>query len=89
MCKCGPQVPRSHNKVLLIDEMNGNTKWQQSEELEMKQLMECKAFKSLGIGDDTREGHKKISCHFMHDIKANLMLKPLIFCTRNPMDLTE
>ena len=65
--KCRHQVPRSHDEAMLIDEMNGNNAWQESEELEMKQHMEYKAFKSLGVGADIPEGCKKISCHFVHD----------------------
>ena len=69
--KYGKQVPRNHREAMLIDEKNGNEMWKDSEKLEMSQLLEYKAFKSLGIGADIPDGYKKITCHFVYDVKAD------------------
>jgi hypothetical protein len=53
----------------MIDEKNGNTDWQDAEDLEISQLMEYKSFKSLSIGAPIPEGYKKIPCHFVYDLK--------------------
>jgi Reverse transcriptase (RNA-dependent DNA polymerase) len=53
----------------MIDEKNGNTDWQDAEDLEISQLMEYKSFESLGGGAPIPEGYKKIPCHFDYDLK--------------------
>ena len=63
------QVPRSHEEAVLIDEREGNTKWQHSEELEIAQLFEYNTFESLGVGAPIPEGYKKIPCHIVYDVK--------------------
>ena len=67
--KYGFQVPRSHEEAVFIDEKNGNTKWQDSEKLEISQLMEYDTFKSLGLNAPVPEGYKKIPCHMVYDVK--------------------
>ena len=62
ICKCGYQVPRDHDEVVFIDDKNGNTKWQDSEKLEMDQLLEYDTFQDLGLGAPIPEGYKKIPC---------------------------
>ena len=47
--KYGFQVPRNHQEALLIDEREGNSKWIDSERLEIQQLHEYDTFKNLGL----------------------------------------
>ena len=67
--KYGFQVPRDHDEAVMIDEREGNTKWQDSEHLEVSQLYEYDTFQSLGIGAEIPEGYKKIPCHIVYDVK--------------------
>ena len=67
--KYGHQVPRSHHEAVLIDEREGNRRWQDAEELELKQLFEYDTFKDLGLGAPVPEGYKKIPCHMVYDVK--------------------
>ena len=67
--KYGFQVPRNHEEAVLIDEREGNTKWQDSEVLEIDQLLEYDTFESRGKGAPTPEGYKKIPCHLIYDVK--------------------
>ena len=47
--KYGWQVPRDHDEAAFIDEKNGNTKWKESEALELKQLDDYETFRNLGL----------------------------------------
>ena len=67
--KYGYQVPRNHEEAVFIDEKNGNTKWQDSEKLELKQVNDYKAFRDLGLGAPIPEGYQKIPCHIVYDVK--------------------
>ena len=67
--KYGHQVPRSHHEATLIDEREGNRKWQDAEELELKQLFEYDTFSDLGLNALTPDGYKKIPCHMIYDVK--------------------
>ena len=67
--KYGHQVPRNHEEAVLIDEKNGNTKWQDSEKLEIQQLNDYSTFRSLGKGAPVPEGYTKIPCHMIYDVK--------------------
>jgi hypothetical protein len=48
---------------------NENTKWQEAEALEMKQLAEYDTFDDLGKGCRLSEGYKRINVHFVYDVK--------------------
>jgi len=48
---------------------NKNTKWQEAEALEMKQLAEYDTFDDLGKGCRPPERYKRISVHFVYDVK--------------------
>ena len=67
--KYGFQVPRNHAEAVKIDEKFGNTKWVDAEKLEIKQLMEYKAFKDHGQDAAIPEGNTKIPVHFVCDVK--------------------
>ena len=45
--KYGFQVPHNHQEAVLIDEREGNTKWQDSEVLEINQIKEYDTFEDL------------------------------------------
>ena len=67
--KYGYQVPRDHDEAVFIDEKNGDTKWQDSENLERKQVEEYETFRDLGLGAPIPEGYQKIPCHMVYDVK--------------------
>ena len=67
--KCGFQVPRNHQEAPLIDEIEGNSKWIDSERLETQQLHEYETFKNLGKGAPIPDKYKKIPCHMVYDVK--------------------
>ena len=67
--KYGYQVPRNHEEAVKIDEKYGNTKWQDAERLEIKQLFEYEAFEDIGLGAPLPKGYTKIPCHFVYDVK--------------------
>jgi hypothetical protein len=67
--KYGFQVPRNHNEALRIDEKFGNTKWQDAEKLEIKQLFEYESFEDKGLGAPIPEKFTKIPTHFVYDVK--------------------
>ena len=67
--KFGVQVPRNHEEAMKIDVLNGDTRWRDSEKLEVSQLNEYESFKDLGKGAEVPEGYTKIRCHFVYDVK--------------------
>jgi len=69
--KFGYQVPRNHSDCVAIDMKNKNTKWQEAEALEMKQLAEHDTFDDLGTGCRPPEGYKRINVHFVYNVKHN------------------
>ena len=67
--KFGEQVPRNHAEAMKLDALHGDTRWADSEALEVSQLHEYESFKILGYKAPTPEGYTKIRCHFVYDIK--------------------
>jgi Reverse transcriptase (RNA-dependent DNA polymerase) len=67
--KFGFLVPRTHAQAVEIDQRNGNTKWQDAEATEMRQLLEYQTFIDKGKGGTAPEGYKKIRCHMVYDVK--------------------
>ena len=67
--KYGYQVPRNHEEAVMIDEREGNTKWQDSEHTELEQLWEYETFRDLGKDAPIPSGYKKIPCHMVYDVK--------------------
>jgi hypothetical protein len=63
--KFGYQVPRNHSDCVPIDMKNENTKWQDAEALEMKQLAEYDTFDDLGKGCRPPQGYKQTNVHFV------------------------
>ena len=54
----------------MIDEREGNRKWQDSEDLELKQLFDYDTIKDLGKGVPTPDGYKQIPCHMVYDVNG-------------------
>ena len=67
--KFGVLVPRTHAQAVELDRINGNTKWQDAEETEMRQLIEYQTFVDKGKGGEAPAGYKKIRCHMIYDVK--------------------
>jgi hypothetical protein len=65
----GYQVPRNHEEAVFIDVRMGNTRWQDAEKLELKQLFDYDTFKDLGLGAPVPEGYQKIPCHMVYAVK--------------------
>jgi hypothetical protein len=65
--KFGILVPRTHLQALELDKSNGNAKWHEAEETELKQLLET--FGDQGQGGDAPAGYKKIRCHMLYEVK--------------------
>ena len=67
--KYGFKVPWNHDQAVVIDKENGNTRWQDSEKLEMAQLASYKCFIDKGIGYRPSADYKKITVHMVYDVK--------------------
>jgi hypothetical protein len=62
-------VPCNHAQTMELDKLNGNTKWQDAEATEKRQLMEYNTFVGKGIGGAAPNGYKKIQCHMIYNVK--------------------
>ena len=69
--KNGYQVPKSYADAVRLDERNGNTKWQEAIDLELKQINEYDTFTDFGHHTSAKlpQGSKKIRVHFVFDVK--------------------
>ena len=65
----GVRVPKNHKEALEIDAKNGNTKWADSEELEVEELTSLQAFRSIGHKALTPRGYKRIPNFFVYAVK--------------------
>ncbi len=65
----GHQVPRHHKEAVFIDDKNGNTKWQDSEALELKQLFDYDSFEDKGKNAVLPDKYTVIPCHFVYAVK--------------------
>jgi hypothetical protein len=52
-------------QALELDKSNGNTKWHEAEETEMKQVLEYNTFVDQGKGGNAPAGYKKLRCHMI------------------------
>ena len=88
----GFQVPRNHDEAVFIDGRNGNTKWQDAEQLEISQLFEYDTFKDLGKGTPIPQGYQKIPCHMVYAVKHDGRHKARMVAgghrTETPIDST-
>ena len=65
----GYQVPRDVREALELDKQNGNTKWRDSINLEIQQLMDYKTFVDKGKGRVNLPGYQFIRCHMVFAVK--------------------
>ena len=62
-------VPRNHNEAMELDRKNGNTRWYDSEKVELAQVDEYDTFIDHGKGGRPPDGYKKISVHMVYAVK--------------------
>jgi len=76
----GHIVPASHEEAMRLDRMNDNSKWYESEQLEVNQLLEYDAFIDYGHKSSNvpPEGHKLISLHTVYAVKHDERYKSRI-----------
>lgn len=69
--KYGFELPKNFEHALFLDNRNGNTKWQDANDLEFGQLFEYKTFIDLGHFKEVKAptGYKKIRVHLVFDVK--------------------
>ena len=65
--KCGFEVPETVSRSIELDDINGNTLWQDGIEKEMTDV--CVAFKTLNKGDEPPPGYQYMQCHMIFEIK--------------------
>ena len=69
----GVEIPRDWESARGLDRNNGNTKWADSEQLELKQLFEYEFAKDRGkleaSDHPTLEGYTKIRCRMIYAVK--------------------
>jgi len=67
--KFGVQVPNNHSHAMKLDQGNGNTLWLKAEKTELGQLDDYEVFEDLGKDSIPPMGFKKITAHFVYDVK--------------------
>ena len=69
--KYGFEVARDYNHAMRLDERNGNKRWKEAIDTEMKQIDEYETFNDHGLAKDRKppDGYKKIRVHLVFDIK--------------------
>ena len=65
----GFQVPRNHRQAMELDRENGNTRWWESEQVELAQIDEYKTFLDKGKGYKPGPDYKKITVHMVCAVK--------------------
>ena len=67
----GFKIPKNYNEAVELDVRNGNTKWQDSTDLEMSQLKDYKTFIDKGEFHASKipKGYKKINMHLIYAVK--------------------
>jgi hypothetical protein len=69
--KYGFEIPRNYHHAVLLDNRNGNTKWQDAAKLEFDQLDEYSTFEDYGDSNTSAPpaGYKKMRIHLVFDVK--------------------
>jgi hypothetical protein len=88
--KYGFRVPRNHDQAMEYDRENGNTRWRDSEVMEVEQLHEYSVFGDKGFGGSKPTGYKMIRCHLVYDVKHDARHKSRLVAgghlTDTPLD---
>jgi hypothetical protein len=69
--KFGVRVPRNLKEAIVLDRENGDTQWQDSVALELAQLKEYSAFRSVGFHKHPPSGYNRIPAHIIFDVKQS------------------
>lgn len=67
--KFGVHVPRNHCDDMGIDKRDGFSIWSEDEKMELSQIDDYKVLKDLGKNYKPPDGYKKITVHFVYDVK--------------------
>ena len=67
--KYGFEVPETVDRAIELNDINGNTLWQDGIEKEMTAVRV--AFKTLNKGDEPPPGYQYIQCHMIFEIKLD------------------
>ena len=62
-------VPRNYRQAIELDQSNGNSKWTDATNLELKQIDDYKTFEDKGKGGNPGKDYKKINVHFVYAVK--------------------
>jgi hypothetical protein len=65
----GVEIPRDSNHARRLDKQNGNTRWVDSEHLELRQLFDYEFAHDVGFGDKMLAGYTKIRCRMIYAVK--------------------
>ncbi|KAL7570791.1 hypothetical protein ACA910_014420 [Epithemia clementina (nom. ined.)] len=73
----GYQIPRDYEEAMELDRKNGNTKWKEAIDLELKQIDDYQTFKDIGRAEldqkgqvkNAPAGYKKIRVHLVFAVK--------------------
>ena len=69
--KFGVRVPRNLKEAIVLDRENSDTQWQDSVALELSQLAEYSAFRSVGVHKHPPSGYNRIPAHIIFDVKQS------------------
>ena len=69
--KYGHEVPQNYKHAMRLDKLNGNNKWKEATDLELKQIDDYTTFKDLGHKSVAKvpRDHKRIAVHIVYDVK--------------------
>ncbi len=73
--KYGVEVPNTVKQALELDELNGNSYWQDAIKKEMDALMELDCFEFRDAGDIPGSDYQKTKLHMIFDVKTDLRRK--------------
>ena len=73
--KFGVRVLRNVKEAYYLDEINGNTYWADAMDLELSQLKEYAAYRSLGLHARVPDGYQQINVRMVFDVKQSLKRK--------------
>ena len=65
----GHLVPRNHDQAIEIDKKNGNAKWQDAEDEELRAILSFGTFNDKGKHVSPPQGYKRIEVHFVYACK--------------------
>ena len=79
-------MPCGLKQAARLDKENGNKKWQEAIDKELKQLQEYKTFKVLKKGESAPDGYQRIPYHIVFAVKFDLRRKARLVAGGNKTD---